>query len=187
MRSLTFRGILRGAFVFLSLLPAIDAAAESPTTPTPDLTERARTSVGLDLGIASAVGLGGVTLTRQLPSHWRLEAGVGLGVTGVQLSLMPKMVFGGARDHYVVGAGIAVTVLSDSQYVSGYPLWLNVDAIGYEHQFDSGLAFSWGLGFTGGLGGGRICLPPDGCEPQFFEDVTHYWGTQARAQLAYWF
>ena len=185
MRSVNLRGSLRGVLVSLSLLPAVDAAAESRRLP--EVTESARTAVGVDLGIASAVGFGGVTLARQLASHWRLEAGVGLGVTGVQLSLMPKMVFGGARDHYVGGAGISVTVLSDSQYVSGYPLWLNVDAIGYEHQFDSGLALSWALGFTGGLGGGRICLPPDGCEPQFFEDVTHYWGPQARAQLAYWF
>jgi hypothetical protein len=182
MRSLIFRGVL----VSLSLLWAIDATAETPT-PTPDLTERARSAVGLDLGIASAVGLGGVTLTRQVTSHLRVEAGVGLGITGVQLSLMPKVVFGGERDYFVAGAGISVTVLSDSQYVSGYPLWLNVDALGYEHQFDSRLAFSLALGLTGGLGGGRVCLPPDGCEPQFFEDVTHYWGPQARLQLSYWF
>jgi hypothetical protein len=182
MRSLIFRGVL----VSLSLLPAIGAAAGAPTS-VGDVTERAPTAVGVDLGVASALGLGGVTLTRRLASHLRLEGGVGLGITGVQLSLMPKLVFGGERDYFIAGAGISVTVLSDSQYVSGHPLWLNVDAMGYEHQFDSGLAFSLALGLTGGLGGGRVCLPPDGCEPQFFEDVTHYWGPQARAQLAYWF
>jgi hypothetical protein len=127
MRSPIFRGVL----VSLSLLPAIGAAAGAPT-PVGDVTERAPTAVGVDLGVASALGLGGVTLTRRLASHLRLEGGVGLGITGVQLSFMPKLVFGGERDYF-------------------------------------------------------ICLPPDGCEPQFFEDVTHYWGPQARAQLAYWF
>jgi hypothetical protein len=80
-----------------------------------------------------------------------------------------------------------VTAFSDSQYVSGYPVWLNVDAMGYEHRFGNGLAFSLTMGLTAGLGGGRVCPPPDGCEPQFLEDVTHYWGPQARLQLSYWF
>jgi len=117
----------------------------------------------------------------------RLEAGLGVGFTGVELSLMPQVVYGGAGDYYVGGAGISVTLLSDSQYVSGYPVWLNIDILGYEHKFDSHLAFSLALGLTGGLGGGRVCFPPDGCEPQFFDDVTHYWGAQSRVQLAYWF
>jgi hypothetical protein len=69
----------------------------------------------------------------------------------------------------------------------GYPVWLNVDAIGYEHRLDSRPAFSLAMGLTGGLGGGRVCFPPDGCEPKFFDDVTHYWGPHARVQLAYWF
>jgi hypothetical protein len=96
MRSLAFRSVFRLAFggvlVSLCVLAPVDAAAAPPTT---QVTEGARTGLGVDLGIASAVGLGGVTLTRQLASHVRLEAGVGLGVTGIQLSLMPEVVFGG--------------------------------------------------------------------------------------------
>jgi hypothetical protein len=192
MRSVDFRGIrrghfpgiLRGVVVTLSLSTAVDAAAAPPV---PEATESARTAVGLDLGIASAVGFGGVTLARQLGRHLRLEAGAGLGLSGLQLSVMPKLVLGDGHDHFVSGAGVSVAFFSDSQYVSGHPIWLNVDAVGYEHHFDNGIAVSSSVGLTGGLGGGQICLPPDGCEPQFFRDVTHYWGPQARAQLAYWF
>jgi hypothetical protein len=182
MRSLLFGSVL----VSLSLVPAIVAAG----APTAAVTESARTAVGVDLGIASAVGYGGVTLTRQFGDHLRLEAGAGFGLSGLQLSVMPKLVLGEGRDHFVVGAGVSVAFFSNSHYVSGHPIWLNVDALGYEHQFEGGLAFSYALGLTGGLGGGRICYPPDGCEPSSasdFKDVTHYWVPQSRVQLAYWF
>ncbi len=180
MRSLLSRGLL----VSLSLLPAIAAAADPPL---PTVQTSARTAVGVDLGIASAVGFAGVTLARQLGGHLRLEAGAGFGLSGLQLSVMPKVVLGEGRDHFVSGAGASVAFLVDSQYVSGHPIWLNVDAVGYEHHFDNGIALSSSLGVTGGLGGGQICLPPDGCAPEFFRDVSHYWGPQARVQLAYWF
>ena len=183
MRSVNLRGSLRGVLVSLSLLPAVDATAVPPI---PEVPESARTAVAVDLGIASAVGFAGVTLARQLGDHLRFEAGAGLGVSGLQLSVMPKLVLGQGRDHFVSGAGVSVALFVDRQYVSGHPIWLNVDAVGHEHHFDNGIALSYFLGVTGGLGGGQICLP-DGCEPQFFRDVTHYWGPQARVQLSYWF
>ena len=62
-----------------------------------------------------------------------------------------------------------------------------MDAEVYEHLFANGLAMSAALGLTGGLGGGRLCVPSDGCEPRFLHEVTTYWGPQARVDLAYWF
>jgi hypothetical protein len=53
MRSRTFRSVL----ISLSLMPAIAAAAGPPTA---EVTESARTAVGVDLGIASAVGYGDI-------------------------------------------------------------------------------------------------------------------------------
>ena len=175
---------LRGVLVSLSL-PA--GGRRRRCSADPELTESARTRYGLDLGIASALGFGGVTLTRQLASHLRVEAGAGLGVTGVQLSLMPKMVFGGAarpfrRRRRDIGDG-----------AFGQSVCERVSRLAQRrrHRLRAPIRQRPGallaLGFTGGLGGGRICFPPDGCEPQFFEDVTHYWGPQARVQLAYWF
>lgn len=157
----------------------VDAQASSSTS--------RRTAVGVDLGVASAVGVAGVTLTRAFTDQARLEGGVGYGLSGLQLSLMPKWVFGRGRDHFVTGVGLAIAFPGDSRSASGHPLWLNVDVAGYEHRFDSGLAVSAAVGLTGGLGGGRLCVPADGCEPQFLHDVTTYWGPQGRVGVAYWF
>jgi len=143
--------------------------------------------VGLNVGLGSAVGLAGVTLTGAFARYARVEIGAGYGISGYQLSLMPKIALGRPQDHYVAGVGVAMTFPTDPYLASGHPIWLNVDALGYEHRFDTGIAVSTALGFSGGLGGGKLCFPPDGCEPQFQFPVTHWWFPQARAAIAYWF
>jgi hypothetical protein len=69
---------------------------------------------------------------------------------------------------------------------------VNVDAVGYEHLFENGLAIALAAGFFLGLGGGRWCpLTFDGdqrCDrPGDHHDVRGVWGPQSRFQLAYWF
>lgn len=145
------------------------------------------TGVGLNFGLGSAVGLGGVTLTEAFGRFARLELGAGYGVSGYQLSFMPKIALGQPHDHFVAGAGVSVAFPTDSTQASGHPIWLNVDALGYEHRFDTGIAVSTAFGFSGGLGGGKVCFPPDGCEPEFQYPATHWWFPQARAGIAYWF
>jgi hypothetical protein len=146
-----------------------------------------QTAVGLNLGLGSALGLGGVTLTEAFSRFTRLELGAGYGASGYQLSVMPKMVLGRPHDHFVAGAGISLALPTDSRLASGHPIWLNLDALGYEHRFDSGIAVSAAFGVTGGLGGGEVCLPTDGCEPQFLRPVSDYWFPQGRVGIAYWF
>src|SRR2546423_1822090 len=43
-----------------------------------------QTAVGADLGFASAVGMAGVTLTREILDHARVEVGGGYGYSGTQ-------------------------------------------------------------------------------------------------------
>jgi len=50
-----------------------------------------------------------------------------------------------------------------------------------------GIALSTVFGASGGLGNGKLCFPPDGCEPQFQDPVSHWWFPQARVAIAYWF
>jgi hypothetical protein len=145
------------------------------------------TGVGLNVGIGSAVGFAGVTLTEAFARVLRVELGAGLGLTGYQLSFMPKIALGQPHDHFVAGVGISVAFPDNPDLAGGHPIWLNVDAVGYEHRFDSGIAISTAAGLSGGLGGGTLCFPPDGCEAQFQEPVTHWWFPQARVGLAYWF
>jgi len=185
---------LAGLAAFTALgaaAPRVANAQETPAAETPEPTIRVdagwRRAVGVNLGVGSAVGLGGVTLTQELGDHFRVEAGGGFGVSGWQLSLMPKLVLGSGRDRYVAGAGVSIAFPTDSRSATGRPIWLNVDVLGYEHRFDSGLALSAALGLTGGLGGGQLCVPSDGCEPQLLHDVTTYWGPQTRIGVAYWF
>jgi hypothetical protein len=64
---------------------------------------------------------------------------------------------------------------------------LIVDAIGYEHRFDNGLAFGFALGPILGLGGGPICDYIDGCSASELHDVAGVWTGQFRFELAYWF
>ncbi|HLK93512.1 MAG TPA: hypothetical protein VKZ18_26715 [Polyangia bacterium] len=145
------------------------------------------TAVGVDLGLGSAVGLAGLTLTQAFGPWVRLELGGGYGVSGYQLSVMPKLALGDRHDRFVAGVGVAVALPTDPRLAAGHPLWLNIDAAGYEHRFDSGFAVSATFGVTGGLGGGQICLPPDGCEQQFLRPVSAYWMPQGRVGAAYWF
>jgi hypothetical protein len=134
-----------------------------------------RTGIGVDVGIGSAIGFAGVTVTEAFGRSGRLEVGAGYGYSGYQLSFMAKIVQGGSHDHFVAGVGVSVALPSDTPLASGHPVWLNIDTIGYEHLFDMGIALSAALGVSGGLGGGAICFPPDGCEPQFLNSVTEYW------------
>jgi hypothetical protein len=159
----------------------VAATLVAPPAPSP------HTGIGLDLGLGSALGLAGITLTEQFGRYARVELGAGYGYSGYQLSFMPKLTLGQARDHFVAGVGVAVAIPDDYRVASGHPVWLNIDALGFEHRFESGIAISTAFGVTGGLGGGELCLPPDGCEPQFQQPVTHYWSPQGRVGIAYWF
>jgi hypothetical protein len=38
----------------------------------------------------------------------RVELGAGLGFSGWQLSVMPKLVVGGPRDYFVSGVGVSL-------------------------------------------------------------------------------
>ena len=114
------------------------------------------TAIGINGGLASAVGILGVTLTHALNRSFRVEAGAGLGLSGWQLSLMPQAVFFEGRDHFITGVGVAVAFTNNSNHSDGHPVWLNVDAIGYEHRFPNGLALS---GITASTDWGwQLCL-----------------------------
>jgi hypothetical protein len=171
----------------LTLLAAARPAAAMVLEAEPSPVVVRSHAIGLDVGFASAVGAAGFTFTQAFGEAFRLEAGIGAGFSGTQLSLMPKLVLGGARDHFVTGIGVGYTI-TPTDLTEGNPVWLNVDALGYEHLFQNGLAFSFAVGVTRGLGGGRTCLilcsEDDGDGK---EDVRQLMGPQGRVGIAYWF
>jgi len=193
--------MLRGRAVLLVVGLLVSAAggaraeAEAdcrPPTPTPRSSPTARpTGIGFNLGIASAVGVAGLTVTRAFFDCLRVELGGGAGWSGWQLSLMPKVGvdLSSAGVHYLVfGAGVALTLpgyAASTFMADGHPVWLNAE-IGYEARAENGFAFAIAAGVTRGLGGGRICVADCG-DPSNLEEVSHFIGPQFRLQFAYWF
>jgi hypothetical protein len=156
------------------------ARAQEPPPP--------QTAIGLDLGVGSAVGFAGVTLVRAFGQHVQIELGTGVGLSGYQFSLMPKIVLGSPYSHFVAGLGLSVASPTRADQETGHPVWLNVDAIGYEFVSRLGLAFLVTAGVTKGLGGGTLCTQIDGCEPgEKLDDVATLWSPQFRVGYAYWF
>jgi hypothetical protein len=154
--------------------------AEEPPPP--------KTAIGLDAGVASAVGFLGVTLVRAFGEYVQIELGTGIGYSGYQFSLMPKVVFGYPRNHFVAGVGLSVADPTNSSNATGHPVWLNVDAAGYELVSNYGFAFLIAAGVTRGLGGGSLCTAIEGCQPEDkLTDVATLWSPQFRVVYAYWF
>jgi hypothetical protein len=119
----------------------------------------------VNFGAGSAVGEMGLTWLWSGVPHLEIESGAGFGVTGWQLSLMPKAFFGTSHDRFVVGAGVSATLGASS----GLPIWLNVDLLGIEHRARNGFVFTAAAGFAKGLGGGDV--PPTDCLQSF--DCNH--------------
>ena len=148
------------------------------------------TGIALNGGIASAVGLGGLTVTREVGRCVRIELGVGYGFTGWQLSVMPQLTgdHGRGVHFFVMGVGLSISFPDQPYEVTGNPVWLNLDLIGYERRFASGLSLGFVLGATIGLGGGRLCASIEaGCGEEQFHDVRGVWSPQTRLKIGYWF
>jgi hypothetical protein len=144
--------------------------------------------LGVDLGVASAVGSIGLAYQFAASHRWRFEGGLGWGFSGVQLSIMPKVAFGGACS-FVLGAGPSLAV--GGPYAESGPEhqpqpkaigWLNVDVPGVECRSDAGISFEATLGVTMAL-------------TTFHYDITDVGATvhagnllpQARFGLGWWF
>jgi hypothetical protein len=113
----------------------------------------ARQRLGLDAGLASAVGSIGGTYQYAPLSLMRIEGGVGWGPSGAQLSLMPKVAFGSSTCAFVAGFGASVA-LGGATAAAGHgpnPTtipWLNLDLPGIECRTRSGFSYQATLGLT---------------------------------------
>ena len=109
------------------------------------------------IGVFSALGELGVAYSRELGDLAELEAGAGLGLTGVQLSLMGKVGWSSAPSRFVSGVGAAYALPASSMAYASDGVWLNVDVIGYEWRLKSGWYFSVAGGGTYALSGIDKC------------------------------
>lgn len=121
------------------------AASEEPPRHRPASDEPAGLHrVGLDAGWASAVGVLGATYAFRPTPRFIAEAGLGLGITGSQLSVMPKLALGAFR----AGAGLAWSHGTDAHDTVHDVIWVNVDALGLDLVARSGLSLGLAAGVT---------------------------------------
>jgi hypothetical protein len=134
--------------------PSVARVEPSPAVTRPHV-------VAANLGFGSAVGVAGLTYMYSGLNPLELEAGLGEGVSGTQASLMVKLASGKGNHRFVTGAGVADTIVPAHGRTQGHPVWLNIDAFGYEFRGHSHGFFSAALGFFSLLGGGRATLFAD--------------------------
>jgi hypothetical protein len=181
----TFFGIL-----LVVVLPSTARSDGDSTEPAEIFTSKIR-GMG-NLGLASAVGEVGGTFTYSPVPAFQIELGVGFGITGLQLSLMPKLSLGHLpRYHLILGLGPSLSGLHKNvEGVVQYSLWLNGEA-GYEHRSPSGFAFLVAGGFTYALASDqtyRSCYAF--CDSDENYPVRHVAGSiypQGRIAFGRWF
>ena len=127
-------------FVLAAILVQIGAGSAVAEEALPPST---RHRFGIDLGVASAVGLAGVGY-QFAPLPWvRLEGAAGWGPTGTQLSIMPKIALGGGTCSFMAGFGASLA-FGGQQAAEGHTPnsgtipWLNLDVPGIECRSRSG-------------------------------------------------
>jgi len=106
-----------------------------------------------NLGVGSVVGFIGGTYTYSPTPSFQLELGSGIGWTGFQFSLMPKLSLGVDRHRFVFGVGPSLGVDRNSNPTRTYvACWLNAE-VGYELRSVGGFSFLIAAGIVRGLAG----------------------------------
>ena len=131
--------------------PGAHAAPDAVLTASPAGTTTPN-KLAVVLGLGSPWGELGVSYQRQLRPSLALETGVGLGATGLQLAVLPKLLIGSGAARLYLEGGPSLT-LSDE---AGAGLWA-AGEVGFESTFNS-----WTLGFGAGasiLAAGEVRVP----------------------------
>jgi hypothetical protein len=144
---------LLGCAVSASPLALAHAAeAGDVATPTSDPWRKGSSTAALNLGAGSAVGLAGLTYSYLPLAGFESEVGIGIGITGVQLSAMQKLVLGQGRTRFVAGLGFAYSPGGSLSHDWARELWLNFDLLGLEVRAKNHFVFFLSVGLTLVLG-----------------------------------
>lgn len=109
-----------------------------------------------NVGLGSAVGELGVTFAYAPISSLQFEFGLGLGETGPQIMLMPRVkLVGNQRHGLFLGTGPSISgLLRNHDDDMEYALWLNAE-LGYEYRSRRGVAFLLAAGVTHAFAGNQ--------------------------------
>lgn len=149
-------GSMRFCSCLLALLPmlasAVAVAQDSSRTLPPAATTTKKNLLQGSLGLGSPVGALGLSYAYMPVRQVEIEIGGGLGFSGYQVAVMPKLSLG-AADRLVLGLGPSVSIDTSNEgkgNAVGY--WLNAE-IGYRHTTAFGLSVLAAVGVSYGLSG----------------------------------
>jgi hypothetical protein len=139
-------------------------------------------------GLGSPIGALGVSYTYVPIPLVEVEIGGGVGLSGYQGSIVPKLSVGSATDRLVLGVGPSISTDSQSDpkrtYV-GY--WLSGE-IGYQHTTPAGVSVLIAAGIGYGLSGTTRLQCAANCDDQGWDyDVAGRVVPQARMAVGRWF
>lgn len=144
-------------------------------------------AIAFNLGIGSAVGTAGLTLSFVPARFLATEIGIGGGVSGLQLSAMQKVVLGEGETVRFVG-GIGISHSGGSNDFPDSALWLNVDLAGLEIRSRGGFLFFVTGGATTALTGGAFRDPiQNDCGKPYCGNAAGAIFPQGRAGVGFWF
>jgi hypothetical protein len=124
--------------------------------------------IALNLGAGSAVGIVGVTYSYMILSVLETEAGIGVGLSGLQLSVMQKIAIGYPFLRFVAGVGLSFSAgKSLGEDTRSHYFWLNLDVVGFEIRTKGRWDVFFSLGDTHVFGKPiwimGDCEPPHDC------------------------
>jgi len=142
---------VRGTRVLLVAVMAAQLCARRAAGDDAPVVRRQR--LGVDVGVASAIGLVGLSYQLAPWRFLRLEAAAGWGPTGVQLSVMPKLSLGAGRCSFLAGFGPSLAVWGRQAEAGHGPdpdviPWLNLDLAGIECRTPDGISVQAAVGLT---------------------------------------
>jgi hypothetical protein len=130
------------ATVIAALASSVARAEEPPVAVTaPAPAPAPRNKLALVAGLGSPWGALGAAYQRALGESVALETGVGYGLTGAQVALLPKLLVGSGKGRFYIQAGPSMTIRP-----SGYGVWAAGEIGG---EFSLG---RWVLSVGGGAG-----------------------------------
>jgi hypothetical protein len=146
---------MRIAPCLLAVLPMLSSAvavAQESSRSLPAAAVSKKNLLQGSLGLGSPVGALGLSYVYMPVRQVEIEVGGGLGFTGYQVAVMPKLALG-ASDRLVIGLGPSVSIDASGEgkkNAIGY--WLNGE-LGYRHSTAFGLSVLAAVGVSYGLSG----------------------------------
>jgi len=150
-----------------ALTPFILASARASAADVVSEFQHRPTAIYGQIGLGTPLGFAGVEVEQMVTPESAVSVGTGYGMGGPQLAAMVRLLAGGDRSKFIVGAGVSGGRYTWEDYLafpddegsprkSGTVAWGNL-AIGGEHRFRNGFALKYFGGYGHVIAGDLVC------------------------------